>query len=389
MAATLPSRIRVCHLTSLHSRSDTRIFVKECRSLANHGYAVDLVVADGKGDGSQDGVRILDVGRCGGRLRRMLFGGRRVYRRALEVDADVYHFHDPELMPIARRLQKKGKRVVYDVHEDLPRQILSKHYLKSWIRPILSRVVERYENAMARRFDLIVAATPFIRDRFLRQNASTCDVNNFPIAAGSETVALEPREPGAVCYVGSISRVRGICELLDAAAKASVTLHLAGEFWPPSLLDELRRTAAWERVVYHGFVSRREVESIYARSQAGLVVLHPTESYRNALPVKLFEYMLAELPVIASDFPLWQEIVRESRCGLCVDPRNPDAIAAAIRYLLTHREEARQMGKSGRRAVLARYNWEAEEQKLVEAYRRLVGQPDGTRSMPERAEVGR
>jgi glycosyltransferase involved in cell wall biosynthesis len=105
-----------------------------------------------------------------------------------------------------------------------------------------------------------------------------------------------------------------------------------------------------------------------ARSMAGLVTLHPVINYLDALPVKMFEYMAAGIPVIASDFPVWRDIIDASGCGICVDPFHPPAIAAAIDYLLLHPDQARRMGENGRRAVASQYNWNAEAAKLLAFY---------------------
>jgi glycosyltransferase involved in cell wall biosynthesis len=372
-------------MTSAHPRYDTRIFVKECRTLVEAGYEVFLVVADGRGDETKEQVRIVDAGRPSGRLARMLSTSRKVYRAARALDADVYHFHDPELIPYGRKLQGAGKKVVYDVHEDLPRQILAKHYLPARARPLVSRAVEIYENRSVRKFDSIVAAYPYLRDRLLRLNPETCDVTNYPVPKEFEGIPFDGAKENAVCYIGSITRNRGICELLDALEQVDVTLHLGGDFSPPELLEEVKRKPGWRRVVYHGFASREMALKIYARSRAGIATLHPVGHYPNALAVKMFEYMLAGIPVVCSNFPLWKKILDESDCGLAVDPSRPDEIAQAIRFLLDHPEKAKELGQNGRRSILNRYNWERERAKLIAAYRRLAPAPGASRTAASEA----
>ncbi|MFC0252443.1 glycosyltransferase family 4 protein [Massilia consociata] len=361
---------RIVHMTSAHPRFDTRIFVKQCRSLASHGHDVALVVADGAGDACRDGVRIVDVGRPAGRRDRMLRVTRRVARAALALDADVYQLHDPELIPAGLWLKRAGRHVVFDAHEDVPTQLLDKPYLSPRTARMLSQAFRHLERFACRRFDGILAATPIIRSRLAAYNPLTLDVNNFPRIEEFPPPATGNLIRDRVCYVGSISAIRGIRELVKACAllRTPVRLALAGSFAEPALETEVAAYPGWQRVDALGHLDRSGVAHVMAQAFAGLVTLQPTASYREALPVKMFEYMAAGIPVIASDFPLWRDIVEGSGCGLCVDPCDPAAIAGAIDHLAAHPVLARQMGENGRRAVLERYNWENESDKLIAFY---------------------
>ena len=200
--------MKVCHLTSAHNRYDTRIFLKECSSLAKNGYEVSLIVADNLGDESKSGVKILDVGKNNySRLSRFTKTTRKVFRKAYSIDADVYHFHDPELMFYAYRLKRLGKKVIYDVHEDLPRQLMSKPYLGYVIKKVLPFLLEQIENFLAARFDLVITATPFIRDRFLKINKNTIDVNNYPLLEELYSVDHSIQKKNQICYLDSIIHV--------------------------------------------------------------------------------------------------------------------------------------------------------------------------------------
>ncbi|WP_440112845.1 glycosyltransferase family 4 protein [Acidovorax sp. BL-A-41-H1] len=365
--------MKIAHLTSAHPRSDIRIFVKECRSLARHGHAVSLVVADGRGDEARDGVAVMDVGRSEGRVERILKVTRRVYRKAVELDADVYHLHDPELLPVGLKLKRRGKTVVFDAHEDVPKQILGKHYLYPWVRRILSWGFAHFERYACRRFDGVVTATPYIRDKFLAINPRSVDINNFPMIGELENAVSWQDKANEVCYVGSIAQIRGIKELVRAleSTQTPTRLNLVGGFAEARVETEVRTYPGWSRVHALGVQDRLGVRDVLGRSVAGLVTLHPAPNYLDALPIKMFEYMSAGIPVIASNFDLWRTIVQESQCGLCVDPLNPAAIASAIDYLINHRQEAEKMGRNGRQAVLSRYNWAREEIKLIEFYDRF------------------
>ncbi|MCK5538590.1 MAG: glycosyltransferase family 4 protein [Bacteroidales bacterium] len=366
--------IKITHLTSAHPRYDTRIFIKECCSLANiENYKVSLIVADGLGDEEENGVAIFDVGNVEGRVNRILKTTKTVLAKAIELDSDIYHLHDPELMPIGLTLKKMGKKVIFDAHEDLPMQLLAKPYLPILLKKPLSLLVGMYEKYVCKKFDYVVAATPYIRDKFLEFTRSI-DVNNFPIIKELSSDVLWEERINQVCYVGVIAKIRGNLENVQAMAyvNSDTSFKLAGMTYESGFFDELESDENWNRVNFVGKLDRIGVKELLAESKMGLVTLHPTINYIDALPVKMFEYMLAGIPVIASDFQILKDIVYKENCGLCVDPLDPKAIGEAIEYLSSHDEEAKLMGERGKKAVLERYNWGMEEQKLIRMYEGLV-----------------
>jgi glycosyltransferase involved in cell wall biosynthesis len=368
-------KAKIVHVTSVHERSDVRIFGKQCTSLAAAGYNVHLLTADGKGDQHTRGVEIRDVGKLGSRLGRILKVPKQLLAQALQMDAELYHLHDPELLPIGMRLKRAGKRVIFDAHEDFPKQLLNKPYLNKPTAVVLSAVARRYEALVCRQLDAVVAATPIIRDKFLDSGCRSVDVRNFPLLSGIELASTQhPGTSTEICYVGGLTEIRGIRELVSAldAIRSPVRLNICGRFTEPSLEAQVRALPGWSKVEYHGYLDRAGVQKVLCRSFAGVVTLHPTPSYVEALPVKLFEYMAAGLPVIASDFPLWRSIVNQADCGICVDPRSPDAIADAIDYLFANRGEAARMGENGHKAILEKYNWSVEEAKLLDLYKEVL-----------------
>ncbi len=367
--------MRIAHLTSAHPRFDIRVFLKECRSLVLSGHDVTLVVADGRGSELAEGVSIVDVGYLPGRLNRMIRTTQRIYRQALELNADVYHLHDPELLPLGLRLKKSGKKVLFDAHEDVPKQILGKHYLKPWVRRLVSWGYALFERYACSRFDGVVAATPYIRDKFLVMNTHSVDINNYPMLGELDSSTQWTEINWEVCYVGGIAEIRGVKELVRAMelVTTKTCLNLVGDFSEARVRDEVTTYPGWVNVKATGMLGRAEVRDVLARSMAGLVTLHPTPNYLDSLPIKMFEYMSAGLPVVASNFDLWKDIVEKNDCGLCVDPMNPQAIASAIDFLVSNPAEAERMGKNGRQAVSSLYNWTAEERKLLNFYDQIVG----------------
>ncbi len=342
---------KLCHLTSVHSANDTRIFHKECKTLANAGYDVTLVVQHEK-DVVIDGVQIKGIKTPKNRKERILKTTKQVYKRALECNADLYHFHDPELIPIALWLKCKGRIIIYDVHEDVPRQILSKYWIPVPLRKIISWAVEITENYAAKRFDYIIVATPYIRDRFKKINKSTVDVNNYPLLSELHIPEVNwDNKEQVVCYVGGIGQIRGINEMVEAIGMTDYHLLLAGNFASSEERNTVINKTGWGQVIELGQVNRSKVKEILAKSMAGLVLFHPEPNHINAQPNKMFEYMSAGLPVIASNFPLWKEIVEGNNCGICVDPLNVNEIADAIEWIMNNPDKAKKMGENGRRAV--------------------------------------
>ena len=364
----------ITHLSSAHPRYDTRIFVKECSSLARvEGYEVSLVVADGMGDEVMNGVKIYDVGKIDGRLNRIFKTTQRVFKKAKELDSDIYHIHDSELIPIGLKLKKFGGKVIFDSHEDVPKELMGKPYLNKMLLKIIAALFSIYEKRSCCKFDYIVTATPALKEKFLKINSNVVDVNNFPIIKELSNNILWEEKDDRVCYVGVISESRGIREMVKSFEYYSnARLNLGGKFNQKSLQEEVTNYQSWESVDFLGYLTRDEVASVLHRSKAGLVTLHDMENYRDALPVKMFEYMVASLPVISSNNKLWKSIIDRHQCGICVDPMNPKEIAEAIKYIIEHPNEAKIMGKNGKKAIYEMYNWENEEKKLFNIYNVLI-----------------
>jgi glycosyltransferase involved in cell wall biosynthesis len=362
-------------LTTAHSRNDTRIFLKQCKSLIAHGYEVILVVADGKGNECKDNVKIIDVGRLPGRLNRMLRTTQRTLQKAIELDADIYHFHDPELIPAALKLKHLGKKVIFDSHEDVPKQLLRKPYLNPILLRLLSTIFGLFERYACPHFDGIITATPVICDKFLSINENSLDINNFPMIGELDASVPWTSKRNEVCYVGLIGSIRGIQEVICACEflQTSARLNLAGRFSEPTVESNVMSSPGWGRVNKLGIVDRTGVREIFGRSVAGIVTYHPLPNHIDAQPNKMFEYMSAGIPVIASNFALWREIIEGNNCGLCVDPLNPRAIASAIDFMIDNPERAQKMGENGQRAVINRYNWGVEEAKLFDFYNTVLG----------------
>ncbi len=361
----------IVHLSSVHRADDTRIYVKECGALKEAGYEVSLVARRPEAENIEHINFISIDSTVSGRLRRMTQTVLNVGRAALRLRGDVYHFHDPELIPLGLFLKLLGKRVVYDVHETVPKQIMAKYWIPARIRRPLAYAVDFLERSSARCFDRVVAATPAIAERFPSER--TVVVQNFALLREFLSIAADDYSERDQCcvYIGSITEARGARAMVRAIAGLDARLLLGGPFAPTSLQADLAREPGWEKVTYLGTLSRKQVQAALAQSRVGLIVLEPAPNYLDSYPVKLFEYMAAGLPVLASDFPFWRQFILDTGAGIMVDPEDPEKIATAIRWLLTHPEDARKMGERGRKAVVEKYSWEREAARLIDMYRLL------------------
>jgi glycosyltransferase involved in cell wall biosynthesis len=362
--------VKVVHLTTLHAHDDVRIWHKEVRTLAAAGFET-VLLARVEGRSIAEGVAVLPIGvvaiRTGvvGLVQRL----RQALRAALRERGDVYHLHDPELVFVGFALKLRRKQVVYDAHEDTPQEVVDLDPRGGLRAQALGRAWATVLGAAGRVFDAVVAATPRIAERF--PSTKTVLVRNFPIVSEGSARMRQSDRPLEVAYVGGLSEARGVRTIVEAMSlvRADATLVLAGPPQPPPFLDELRGLAGWQRVRYEGVVPRGAAESLLGRARAGIVAFHPDPTQVDALPNKLFEYMAAGIPVIASDFPLWREFA--DGCGVFVDPRDPAAVAGAIDRLLASPDDAEELGARGAERVRTQHNWNQEAERLLALYARL------------------
>ena len=362
----------ICHVTSAHPRYDTRIFQRMSKWLSAAGFNTFLIVGDEYEDYVKHGVKIYSIGKSKNRFSRMFISPYRILRKAYRLDADIYHLHDPELLPLIPFLKIKRKKVIFDFHEDVVEQILDKEYLNKYIARFIKIIFVLLQKLIIPMLDGVVTATPYINNKYKKLNQNSVNINNYPEIDLVNDIENSQRRKN-ICYVGVITKERGILEILSAldSLDNDINLELAGTFSDKKIEQDSMNHPGWRKVIFHGKINYKEVPQILAKSIAGMVIFHPISNHINSQPNKLFEYMAAGLPIIASDFPLWREIIEKNNIGYHVNPKKPAEIEAAIKQVSNNIEHNIAIGKNSKNLIRNKYNWEVEFKKLAEMYNKL------------------
>lgn len=367
-------------MTCVHEWNDNRILFKEASSLARQ-YTVELHAPGNFEFREVNGVRILGMAP----VRRLLrpLSWIRLFFRAVKARASVYHFHDPELIPLGLFLKILGKKVVYDVHEDYPDAILYKQWIPKPFRKITSVIFNSLEKKCSSFFNGLIFAELTYKKSFRKTNQQQVDILNYPLDCELKKRSVKETDHRCnLIYAGTVSEIRGAVELLKTTAilagwGKNVHLFLVGPFPRTSLragLEEFINGHGLQgHVTITGRVAPAEVYSYYEQADIGLCLLHPVENNLKSLVTKLFEYMSAGIPILASNFPRWSRLLEETGAGLTVNPLDPGEIARQICTLIDNPELRLPMGLKGRDAYEKNFNWRGEENKLIRFYDKLLG----------------
>ena len=371
--------MHIVHYTSAHPWTSTRIFSKMCVHLAALGHQVSLVAVDRQAKDlsvfDRDGVQVhlLPGAHIKGRLARATQAARATTRYAVELNPDVMQFHDPELIPYCLLGVPRRIPVIFDSHENFVDQIDGKHWARGWRRPVLKSGLRLVRAAINWRATHILTATGGVRKDYVAAKSTV--IRNLPILDEINTSTAMPlaQRPREVCYIGAISRARGIAEMIDALALAGEvgTLHLAGRFSDNALEQEMRARPGWSKVTYHGFIDRVAIADLLGRVRLGLVLLHPTPNHIDSIPIKMLEYLCAGVPTLASDFEYWHTFVFEGQTGRLIDPTDTHAIAEAL-IDMTSDDAVSHFAQHMTPDVRMRFSWAQEVRLLDRVYHTCI-----------------
>lgn len=399
-------KTKICHIGVAYKRYDKRLLTKECVSLYNAGYDVTLLVADGKESEIVDGVKIKSVDISNGswwigpgewmidgkkvkskevslmnRISRELNTYKYVLNDAMATEGELYHLHDPILLPLGAKLKSLGKKVIFDSHENHPEQMRSNNSIPIYLRKLVALTYKKYETEKVKKFDAVIAPCTFSNgiEIFKGRSKRTEIISNAPKLTDFYDVydyqrSIVDSSETTVCYTGGLTHQRGITHLIKAAYKARVKLSLAGTYEPINYKEQLEKMSEYSCVDYRGYLNYSDLVKLYKQAKIGAVTLLNVGQYNTAdnFATKVYEYMSMGLPVVISKSDYTDKILKKYKFGIAVDPGNIDEIADAIRYIIENPDVAKLMGENGRRAVLEKFNWSIEEKKLIKLYEEIL-----------------
>lgn len=354
-------------MTSMHKPFDSRIFRKQCVSLSKK-YDVSLVQPNCE-DQLVDDVKVYGVPMPVSRYKRMVTA-KPILEKALEIDADIYQIHDPELLRIIPVLKKHGKKVIFDSHENFPGVLMIKEWMPRFMRKPFSNLYVLYEKKCLKYCDALISVTPDIVERLSKIGPKAFLVTNYPIYKE----LVDNRKWGkSVCFAGGLTKEWMHHSIIDCLSDTDAKYRIAGFSAYQNYENALKAKPGWGKVEFLGRIKHDEVNDFLQESSAGMALYTYEDANVNFKEgtlgnQKIFEYMMAGIPLITSHLRLWEEIVKTNDCGLCVEPSDPHTISEAINYMVSNPEEAKRMGDNAAIAVKEKYNWSTQEEALFQAY---------------------
>lgn len=375
--------LRICHFTTAHSEIKSRSLHREFLPLAAAGFEIRYV-SPARIRGVREGVEFVPIAKLSRRWQRVM-AAPSLLLTLLRQQADIYHFQDPELLPVALTLKAIfRRRVIYDAYEDFPSMALQSSLAAPPLRRWLSRIVAAAESVAAQILDGVMTADPLTMRRMARTGSSRKLVfYNFP-----NLEFFPAPQSGAkkydIVYRGGISERAGTYVLLDAMhqmarGRRAPRLLLIGYFDSPAEEDRLRVEIATrgldEYVELRGRMPHEEMAAALREARIGVSPLQATEKFMLNIPVKLFEYWACGLPVIASDLPSIHPFMRNTNASILFPPGDASALACALSWMLDHPREAARMGQTGRAAVVERFNNYRESARFRDFLLRIARRP--------------
>lgn len=370
---------KVCVLTTVHHAYDGRIYHKQCKTLSNAGYEVTLIAPMPEKMKKDDEIQLIPISKPRVEWKRFLrtFS---IIKLAIGTKADIYHFHDPELLPVGVIIRIiTGKPVIFDVHEHYPNAIMSKKYLKNWMKKPIRYIYELIEQICLLFLSGVIYTTDEIGERYKKYRS--CKIENYPLPNMFQNIDLTKKDPNLILYLGGITPIRGVSELVEGfnlvssvhkEAKLLFVGAFEAEWFEKEIKEKIKILKLEDRVEFKGKVPYEKIRDYLEKASIGIIPYLPVPNHLVCLPNKLFEYLAAGVVPVASHFSHYQKVMNIANSGVSIDPTDPISIKDAILSLLEDEEKIRTMSKNGYIAFHQLYNWEKEGEKLLSFYKKLL-----------------
>ena len=373
---------KVCVITTVHYPFDTRIFYKEAQTLISGGYDVSIIAAHDKNQ-VKNKVNIISLPKTSNKFYRMFFQSWKAFVLALKHKADIYHIHDPELLPVGLLIKLiKRRKVIYDVHEDFPSTIWTREYLFDWMKPIAANILCILEKIFGKKYDAIITADPYVAARMRKINSNVITLLNVPPKSLIKfQPSFEKYRVKKLVHIGSLSYSRGMWVLIELMELIKISgldieLHIYAKSTPSkdflAFSDAIIRKGLEKEIIIHDPLPYDQMLVTLKDFDIGLIPFLDREKYYRNIATKMFDYMASGLAIIASDLPPQRTVIEEADCGKIVEPGDVKKFADVVANLDNNPEEVNRMGKNGWLSFKNKYCWEQEAPKLLKLYHTLT-----------------
>jgi glycosyltransferase involved in cell wall biosynthesis len=380
---------------------------KECRSLCAAGHDVHVLCYRKAKQPEQEKIEgLAQVHRCwfpnAARPFRLLYGGRWWYNRywlgpiRRFVDAvkpEALHVHDLPLAAAAHAVaRERDIPLVLDFHENWPAFM---NWAKAGYNGLIQSLVDvggwrRYESRAVARADRLIVVDPsnqeFLAAKYNVPREKIVVISNtpeldrlMPNLTAAQQVQRNPDAPLRILYMGHVDLGRGIQTVIEALAHggeawSDAVLTIVGKGPHVASLQSLAaRLGVAQRVQFEGFRPYEALAGYLVACDIG-VVPHLRDEYTdNTIPNKIFEYMAAGLPVLASDCLPLRRVIEGVDCGLCFASGNAASCRDALGRMAQSAGQRKLWGENGKRAAMETYNWHATSRQLLQMYSELAG----------------
>lgn len=377
----MESKRKFCFFIATDRHHDEIVIFRQAKSLIDSGFDVTLIVSDDEPEEYIEGVRVVPNGfKQSGYLKRIFKLPSVMYRKAKEMDADIYQTCSVDLLSVGLRLRRCGKKNIFHLRESHPYTFKQSSKLPKWLTDVFVSLMVVWMKFCLKRYDYVITVAEPISDYLHEWGVEKVSVQgNYPIINRDYNLTLNDylSRENRIFYFGIIYTISCQRYLLDALQKVDdVSYLLAGKFTSKNgYYEKVKMHPKWKEVEFVNGFKHEELASFFKRSTICNVLrdFSKTDTPDGSLGIiKIFESMEAALPIICSDVPVYREMMKKYNCGLLVDPKNSEQIADAINYLVEHKKEAWKMGQEGRRAVIEEYSWDAQSKIYMKIVNSLL-----------------